>query len=347
MRNMRVVILVLLISQVCIFSLRAQYKASKTALTFEELYDDPYAINKLFVSFQPLYGELFATNVNAGFGLEAHYFHVNKFDVKAQFRKTYSSKFFDFTRELALQNSLMANEPAVFNYMEVGGTYHIKDSDISSTTKVFLYKRKFSANRWAAAVPLHAEVPARLRKILGVRAGAIIWKSTADLTRAMDKQGLTNADLVTSENVSLPQTYVDAKGETQNLEVYSNLNAANIYVGASISRIRNMAVSFNNYDEGFDDGILTLFMDVIFAPSLTLDPVLYNNLEYATTAIKLSTFGFRAGIDGKFNRELGWAYGGEMGYRPSIDGRGFFALIKISFPVLGTKLEQKVDAYGK
>jgi hypothetical protein len=326
----------------------AQKKAAdNNALTFDELYDDPYGINKLFVSFQPFYGELFATNVNAGFGLEAHYFHVNKFDIKAQFRKTYSSKFFDLNRELALKNSHMDNIPSAFNYFEIGGTYHIKDFDVTSTTNVFLYKKKFSANRWASTVPLHAEVPARLRKIFGARAGVIFWKSTADVSRALEKQNLTNADLVTAENVALPATYVDADGETQDLTVYSNLYSTSLYLGASLTRIRNMAVSFNNYDEGFDDGIFTVFMDVMFSPSLKLDPVLYNNSEYSVQAIKLSTIGFRAGMEGKFNRELGWAYGTEIGYRPSIQGRGFFALVKIAFPVFGTKLEQKVAAYGK
>jgi hypothetical protein len=147
--------------------------------------------------------------------------------------------------------------------------------------------------------------------------------------------------------VALPATYVDADGETQNLTVYSNLYSTSLYLGASLTRIRNMAVSFNNYDEGFDDGIFTVFMDVMFSPSLKLDPVLYNNSEYSVQPIKLNTIGFRAGMEGKFNRELGWAYGSEIGYRPSIQGRGFFALVKIAFPVFGTKLEHKVAAYGK
>jgi hypothetical protein len=108
-----------------------------------------------------------------------------------------------------------------------------------------------------------------------------------------------------------------------------------------------MAVSFDKYDEGLDDGIFTVFMDVIFAPSMKLDPVVYNNVSYSTAPIKLSNLGMRVGLDGKFNREIGWGYGGEIGYRPSIDGRGFFALLKISFPVFGTNLDRKVEAYNK
>src|SRR5215467_13832857 len=68
----------------------AQTQKEKPAVTYEELYDEPFSINKLFIGFQPLYGELFAANVNAGFGVEASYFYKDKFDVKANFRKTYS-----------------------------------------------------------------------------------------------------------------------------------------------------------------------------------------------------------------------------------------------------------------
>ena len=57
--------------------------------------------------------------------------------------------------------------------------------------------------------------------------------------------------------------------------------------------------------------------------------------------------GFRAGIDGKFNRTLSWSYGGEVGYRPSLSGQGFYALLKVSFPVFSSNLDNKVEAFGK
>lgn len=320
-----------------------QDQDNKDAATFEELYDAPYDINKLFVGFQPFYGELFATNINAGFGFEAQYFYKNKFDVKAHVRKTYSSKFYDFNRELAVRNGVTSNEPEIFNYYELGGTYHIDDFEVSSTTRMILRKQGTSMNRWASTVPMTVEVPAKLRKIYGVRGGVIIWNSTADISRALDKQGLSNSDLVDSENIPLPPTYVDANGETQDLNAYSNIYSTNLYVGASLSLIRNVAVSFDNYEEGLDDAMFTVFMDIMFAPSLKLDPVVYNGTEYLTTAIDLNKVGVRAGIDGKFNRKISWAYGGELGYRPSIEGRGFFALLKISFPVFSSNLQKKAE----
>jgi hypothetical protein len=114
-----------------------------------------------------------------------------------------------------------------------------------------------------------------------------------------------------------------------------------------MSWFRNVAVSFDKFDEGLDDGLLTLYFDILFAPSLKVDPVTYQNIEYSTDAIKTSSFGFRAGIDGKFNRTLSWSYGGELGLRPSISGQGFYAMFKISFPVFGTGLDYKVESFGK
>src|SRR5687767_4438917 len=103
-------------------ALFAQDRKDKTPVTFEEIYDEPYSVNKLFIGFQPLYGELFVSNVNAGFGVEAVYYHLDKLDFKVQFRKTYSQKFFDFSRELANNNSDVDNAVEVYRYFELGGT---------------------------------------------------------------------------------------------------------------------------------------------------------------------------------------------------------------------------------
>lgn len=318
-------------------------RKDKTAVTFEELYDEPYSVNKLFVGFQPLYGEVFATNVNAGFGIEASYYYKDKANFRAHFRKTYSRQFFDFTRDVALRNSDVDNTPEVFNYYELGGTYHIKDFESSSKTKMVLYKKSYQGNKWASRVPLQAEVPCKLRKIYGVRLGGIAWNSTTDIGRALESQGLGLDDLVTENGQGL-QTF---SGAARPLEVFSNVNSIAVAVGGSYSWIRNVAVSFDKFEEGVDDGLLTLYMDILYSPLLQVDNIRYQGTSFSVDALKTSPFGFRLGIDGKFNRTLSWAYGGEFGYRPSITGRTFFAMFKISFPIYGTNLDYKVESFGK
>ena len=344
MVNVRTTLIcLLLLSSVMAFSQTTE----KVAVTFDELYDEPYSINKLFIAFQPLYGEIFATNVNAGYGVEAQYFHKNKFNIKAQFRKSYSSKFMDFNRENALQNSTVSNVPEVFNYFELGGTYHIKDFDEASTTKIFLHRKKMTSTRWAATLATYAEVPSKLRKIYGARMGMVIWDATVDINRTLDKQNLSYANLINSENNSLPETYVDGNGVTQDMMAFSNLYSTNAYIGASLTWIRNIAVSFDKFDNAVDDGMFNVYFDVLFAPSMKLDPVSYNGFDYSTSAIKLNKIGARLGFEGKYNRTLGWSYGGELGYRPSLDGRGFFAVFKIAFPVFSSNLDNKVEAFKK
>jgi len=335
-------------------------RKDKTAVTYEEIYDEPYSVNKLFVGLQPLYAELFATNVNAGFGLEAAYYHKDKLDFKAHFRKTYTQQFFDFARDLADKQSSVDNRAQAFIYFELGGTYHAKDFEESSKTKMFLYKNSYKGNKWAARVPLSAEVPCKVRKIYGVRLGGIAWNSSVDLDRVMKEQGLTNADLkdVNSDGV-LPEVEFNEQGEEQSVHAFTNIYAKGLYVGGSMTWIKNVAVNFDKFEEGIDDMIFTAFFDVLVSPSLQLDDVVYtpkapdgtpildDQATYSVSPVKTKAIGFRLGIDGRFNRQLSWSYGGEFGYRPTVAGMGFYAMLKISFPVFGTNLDYKVESFGK
>lgn len=336
---------------------KAQSRKDKRPVTYEELYDDPYTINRLFIGFQPIYGELFVANVNAGFGVEARYFWKEKMNFMAHFRKTYNAAT-DMSRDLAEKNSDIFMEPNVFNYFELGATYHIKDFDQSSKTKMFLYRKSYKGNRWASRVPLNAEIPCTVRKIYGGRLGGIYFDTTTELNRAFDAQDISHEDFISKEDgTSLPSTIVGEGGEERPLRVFGNMSVPAIYAGGSMSWIKNVAVDFDKYEEGVDDLILTVFLDVIVAPNVNVDDIMYRDTDpvsgelrtrtYASDPLNTSIIGFRAGLDGRFNRTLSWAYGGEVGMRPGLQGRSFYALIKISFPVYSTNLDYSVEAFGK
>jgi hypothetical protein len=334
-------------------------RKDKTAVTYEEIYDEPYSVNKLFVGLIPMYGELFVTNVNAGYGVDAMYYFKDKADFRFQLRKTYSQKFYDFTRELASTHSSVDNRAEVYNYYEFGGSYHFKDFEESSKTKMFLYKNSYKGNKWAARVPLHAEVPCKVRKIYAARLGGIFWNSAADLGRIMERQGLSNSDLKTSSDISLPSQELNDKNQMVAVNPFTNIASTGVYVGGAMSWIRNVAVNFDKFEEGIDDGMFTTYVDILIAPSLKIDDIVYtpklangvrdtdNTATYSVSPVKTKTIGFRAGIDGRFNRTLSWSYGGEVGYRPSFDKSGFYVLLKIAFPVFGTNLDYKVESFGK
>ncbi len=331
-------------------------RKDKTAVTYEELYDEPSSVNKLFVGIQPIYGEMFATNANAGFGAEVVYYHKDKMNFRAHFRKTYTQEFFDLARDLAVKKSDVENRAEVYNYYEVGATYHIRDFEESSKTKMFLYKNSYKGNRWAARVPLSADVPCKVRKIYGARLGGILWDSSTEIARALEKQGLSNADLKTAEGVSLPETIM-VEGREESLDVFSNIASKGLYVGGSMTWIKNVAVNFDKFEEGIDDLIFTAYVDILVSPAVDVDNVVYTSTDpsspnfgtqtYSVSPLKTKMLGVRIGMDGRFNRMFSWAYGAEIGYRPSLEGRSLYALFKISFPVFGTNLDYKVESFGK
>ena len=67
-------------------------------------YDDPYDLKKLFVAFQPLYGEVASTNMTIGWGIQGDYYLNTKFDFSLHFRKSYSKRS-DLMRYSAEKNS--------------------------------------------------------------------------------------------------------------------------------------------------------------------------------------------------------------------------------------------------
>jgi len=296
-------------------------------IAYEEIYDEPYEINKLFVHFQPLYGELFATNVTVGFGVEAQYYLKDKADFKAQLRIPYARPL-DTSRDIAKKNSEVANTPKSFKYFEAGFTYHIIDKEQQGSTKITWYNKRTKDRKWAATMPYQSKIPCRVRKIVGARLGALYWESSTDLRRAMEKQGTS----LVSGTDSIPS----------DISVFGNVNSLGIYVGGSLSWIKNIAVKPDKtYSITADDLMITVYADIIYSPSISIEDIIYNDISFSSDPIETANIGFRAGIEGKFNREFGWAYGAEIGSRPSVSSRTFFALIKISFPVFSTDLEKQ------
>jgi len=140
----------------------------------EVLYDRPGEIRKMFVGFQPLYGEFFTASVNAGFGIDAHYMPGRKFDARIQYRQPWASRFFDQAREDSRRNSDTDNRPVLFNYLEAGFNYHLIDKEKKGKLKVIVYDKRLKGEKWAARVPETKVLDGQVRVVLAARSG-ISW----------------------------------------------------------------------------------------------------------------------------------------------------------------------------
>lgn len=303
-------------------------------ITYEEIYDDPYDINKLFVALEPAIGDVQVANVMTGFGLEATYLMDKSADIRAHVRFPYYQGT-DMARNAAENSPHFSGRARSYFYAEVGGTYHIWDKEEESSSHIALYSNSYKGNEWTAMVPKKTEVPNKQREILGARLGGIYYETTSELSRAISAQKVTVTSLA---------------GDTLQAtsDVFGNVMGGGLYLGGSYSWIKNFAAKPSRiYEELVDDHMFTTFLDLIIMPYTKVENFAYDGVVYDGSTINTFLFGARLGVDGKFNRKLGWSYGAEIGVRPGLQKRGFYGMIKIGFPVYGTKLDRTVEAFGK
>ncbi len=312
----------------------AQENTDAKTFTYEEVYDNPYDISKLFIQVQPVYGEFYTTNINAGFGFEMHYYHNDVFDIGASFRTAYTSGF-ELTRNAAIENSTVDNEPKGYSFFELIGNYHVVDREEDTQTKFILYSKRYEGAKWAATVPLHTIVPTKMRRSYGVRIGGLGWSTTADYSKILENQGKT-------------MTTVEGEPIGSDESIYGDMTAMGFALGGSLTLIKNAAIQPDRiYGTLVSDLIFTAYFDILVTPFVEISDIYNDGVLYPADIIDTSFLGARAGMEGRFNRKVGWAYGAELGYRPGIKGEGIYATVKISFPVFSTQLNYRVESFGK
>ncbi len=314
--------------------LLAQENTDAKTFTYEELYDNPYDLSKLFIQVQPVYGEFYSVNINAGFGFEMHYYQNDVFDIGASFRTAYS-KTFELTRNAADLNGTVDNEPRAYNYFELIGNYHVVDREEDTQTKFILYSKRYEGAKWAATVPLHSINPTKMRRVYGVRVGGLAYTSAVEFTEVLKRQ-------------KVEMTSIEGEPISPDESIYGDIIAQGFVLGGSLTLIKNVAIQPDRiYGTLVNDLIFNAYFDVLITPFVTLSDIYVNDVLYPADVIKTSFIGARAGIEGRFNRKVGWAYGAEIGYRPGIEGEGFYSTVKISFPVFSTRLNYRVESFGK
>lgn len=299
----------------------AQDKKSGKVLSYEQVNDDPYALNKFYFHIQPVYGELFATNVNIGFGIQMDYQIAKGLGLSANWRRPYTRET-DFAREVAYKNQDNVDNNKTFNYLEFGGTIHLSDRDQKGKSKIILYSKRYKGNRWANRTPEKLVIPSRVRKVVGFRWGGMMYNSTTDISKTAEQQGIS---LVDQENNPVD----DAK-------LYGNINTKGIYAGLSWHIIKNVAIKpHRDFGVLVNDLNFSAFVDIMYAPSINLDDIILDGNIIDGDQLATQEIGFRAGIQGKFNKPFGFSYGAEFGHRPSLKERGFYSMFKLGFPVFG------------
>ncbi len=320
-------------------NVQAQNKTAvdKADIEYESQLDDPYDIHKMWLHIYPFYADAFVTSFNVGFGAQINYLWKNKFDFRLHGRTTYAP-FSDFSRLNGELNTITTNKLTGYRYIELGATYHFKDEAVSGESKIMIQSKNYEDRKWTAAVPEYIKIPTKVRKIMSVRAGGYYWGGTTNLGEALQKQG---------------RNLINSTGDTlDNPRLYTNIQSAGVYVGGQLMRIRNVVVKPNKYNVSTNDLIFSAYADILYAPFVKTEDIFVDYPEtpvheedfHSTSPLKTRKLGFRLGIEGMYNREFSWSYGAEIGFRPSIQTRGFYANVRVGF-AFASKMQQKRQAY--
>ncbi len=319
---------------------RAQADEEKV-VNYETVSDEPYSLHKLYLHVQPMMADVSPTNVMIGFGVQADAWVTDKIRVMGAYRGAWGGRF-DSNRLLAQQNAAIRWEEqrwASINtfrrgtYAEVGGTYHVLDSEKKGTAKVMLTRAK--NKRQPYEIVERIAVNARIRQIIGARTALYHYGATTRLNPVIEKQQL---DWVgQSKQGSYPVA------PDLNNSFYTGFTSTGFAVGGSYGVIRNVAVKAEKYGVVGNNIMFNAYADVLLAPWTRLDDFLVRNpgteevVVFSSESVAMRQVGWRVGFDIMYNQDKYFSFGGEFGDRPGIAGRGYYGLLKIGLPVFAFK----------
>lgn len=319
----------------------AQTAGANKVINYKSVSDEPYGINKMWLHFQPIVADVFMTNFSVGYGAQFNYLYTDKINFEARLNTSYTRSF-DFARDLAKKNAgirvnnedfAISNSFAPYLNMQIGGSYHIVDNELKGTSKIMLTSKKVKTMQLTTVD--YVTVNSKVRQIIGIRGGGYYMQTTTNVGAAMLKQAKV---LQGSDGTILEPGIRNA--------IYSNLFAPGFYLGGSFGQIRNVAIKADKFGMLGNNTIFTSYADLMYSPFLRVDNIIIqepgteNNVVYSTDNLRLNRLGWRAGFDIMYNQDTYFSFGGEIGARPTLAGRGIYAMAKVGFPVFSFRPKQ-------
>lgn len=319
------------------------------SVNYKVISDDPKDLNHLWVHVQPLTIDAMQMNMAIGSGIELTYLPSNRFEIKGGIRGNLINAL-DFQRFSSSQGAtitwqeskreqshmVLNNSFSRFYSIELGGMYIFKDSDRQGASKIILNDNPVSGNTGFSEM---IEVDSKIRQIFGARLGFSSIASTVSLRNAITNQNVTlKGDQGTVLSKLGTQTNNGFSTVGNNNQLFSNFTSTGFYLGAAMQRIKNISIKSDRQGILSNNSILTIYADLMFNPFTKLEDIQARwtskpvNETFSTSSINLSKFGGRVGAEVRYNQASFISLGAELGYRPSIQGEGFYGLIKLSIP---------------
>ena len=337
------------------------------AVNYKVLQDDPKDLNGVWLRVQPFTVDVMGMNAAVGSGLEGHWrtpwfgieLHggirgnfINAFDLQ----RTAALKGTGImTQESKRENGsmILTNSFTRFYTMELGASYPILSKEIDGSSKIVVSE---SGTPGKTDFPEFIDVNSKVHQVIGVRLGFSAMASTVSLERAIEKQNLT---LTGSAGTRLSNSGTFSPSGFQTSynanALFTNFHTAGFYLGGSLQRIKNITIKTDRQGILGSNSIITYYADLILNPWTSLEQMKARKAVSGTeetfdlSGIGLNKVGGRLGFDIRYNQQSYLSFGAELGYRPAIQGQGWFGLVKLSIPTFsfGQKPGKVANNIGK
>jgi len=328
------------------------------AVSYKVLQDDPAELNNLWLHVQPLTVDVMQMNAVVGSGLEARYLPITKLELQGGIRGNFINSF-DFQRNSALQGAaittqeskreegkmVITNSFSRFYNVEIGGFYHIMDDLKEGSSKVILSDQALPDK---ISFPDVIDVNAKTRQVLGARLGFSSMGSAVSIKNALKDQNVTlKGDKGTLISKAGTSSSTGFKTEYNSNSLYSTFQSTGFYIGAGFQRIKNLSIKTDKQGIVSNNSILTVYADLMINPwtnlaSIQAQQVMGTRKEnFDLSPISLNKVGGRAGFEIRYNQASFVSVGAEIGYRPAIQGQGFYGLFKLSIPTFSFGMGQR------
>lgn len=346
-------------------------------IVFDQVYNNPSEVKRLFLGLMPAYADMFTTNVNLGVGVDAHIFpkklgvgglqnENKKYSLHFHARTTYASQT-DLNRFLHSENTaaFTANEfgsPGWYVYAEGGYAYHFYDNVAEDNIKLPVTSTRRDLKKAASEVNDIFEVTVDKRTLVTARAGLLGYRSAVNWNNVVSRdnrrvmRGMYDADPEDAiEPVSIRYDSLGIRNEAEGLGLrnyaFGDVIVGSVYLGASMSWIWNAGFETEGHADVVRDAMVTGYADFMVAPFVVVGEVKSYNGKFVASPNDLADFrnrfGGRIGLDIAHNRAFGWGLNAEIGYRPGIHRNGAYFMMGFRFPVFATDMNNLRESFQK
>ena len=324
--------------------LESSYPSS--AVLYKVLVDDPGIQNRIWFHLQPITVDGMTMNAAVGSGLEAHWISpfkgielhggirgniFNAMDLQKN-ASSDAAVFLQTDKYEDPSKNPLKQDFSRFLAWELGGFYPLIEMRKDGKANISIPDQSGLVD--------NLELNAKVLRSLGARLGFNSLNSTVSLNKAMEDQQVeltgSKGTRLSPKGSSIGPVYKTEEGKNS---LFSSFASSGFYAGIGLQRRKNLSIKTETMGIISSNSILSFYADVLVNPWTSLQPFSYvqngsgEKEEFEVDKIKLGKIGFRTGFEIRYNESPFISAGGEIGYRPSIQGQGFYAALRIGIPV--------------